>query len=406
MKNRKSRRQEKRRHLLHEILREQKILNSQASSVYECSEAAVDLDVGRKTVLSIEEATKFFQYIDDNKLAKFSLQALHKIDLNVLYPVASIKKAYMGLKGNSAGTHISLLSHAVRMGNDKAAYGLIRAGSLFYLQDYLSFEKDETENDTPNSTTMLNYSMASNYPIVVADLFDEYIPFRTLTQPEPNTYLLWLLRIAHELKLNASHLDSLSCFCCERNASNWNAAAFLHFKPCGHLLCAVCFWKNVHKLDPLAQLENEVKFLLGHEIEYINLLYDMNSCCIICSSVLYLQCCQRLHTSSSSTVSKCLHLPAQQCKSASLKSFLELNEEHSSTTVVQNHLTVFRAAPVSESAAWLLGTIPSKRCEELLQAAESGNSRRLAALVQAGVDLEARYRSHTDQRLIICMRNV
>ena len=422
MKNRKSKRQEKRKQLTNAILKEQqqqKIGDDQSNAD---EQLRTDPSQARK-VLSIDEAKLYFQYINENKLSMFSLQSLHKINLNVVYPISIIPNFQSGCKAYSNykyfPTHVSFLSYSLMMSNDKIAYGLIRAGCFFFIMDHYippgsgnipmeagnNFQNgsviailDNTDSYSTVADTYESSRKTTQSSSLLVDLSDQYRSLRPSICPDPSTYLLWILRIVNELRANASNISNCHCFTCGRYSSSGNRFGFLQFQPCEHIVCADCFWKEVYRLDRLADFErrNNLFSDSAAELEYLQIIYDRNSYCIACNSVLNFSFPSTLASKSVGKFaagSKLLFLPATDCKVASLRRFQAIDELNNE--VVHNHLSIFKAAPLAESAACLLGTNASRRSEELLKAAEKGQTRRLAALIEAGVDLETRYHIST-----------
>ena len=421
MKIRKSKRQEKRKQLTNAILKEQQQQKIGDDPANIDEQLGIDATFSRK-VLSIDEAKIFFQYINENKLSMFSLQSLHKINLNVVYPISIIPNFQYGCKAYSnykySPTHVSFLSYSLILNNDKIAHGLIRAGCFYYLTDHFISSENSTilisegksiqngaiiavlENTaSPSKVSDMSEiaitSTQSSHSSFLVDLSDEYRLLRSSIRPEPSTYLLWILRIVSELRSNASSINSCQCCMCSKPLNCWNRCEFLQFQPCEHVVCAGCFWHEVDKLERLADFEGRNKLFLGSasEMDYLKIIFDRNSYCIFCNSALNLSFPCQLPSKTADKLttedSKLLHLPAMECKAASLQRFQSIDELKNE--VVYNHLSVFKAAPLAESAAWLLGTKSSRRSEELLKAAEKGQTRRLAALIEAGVDLETRY---------------
>jgi hypothetical protein len=238
------------------------------------------------------------------------------------------------------------------------------------------------------------------------DVTDSYRDFSlTSNIIQPPTYLLWLLRLAKHLRVKVTKDAHVNCLFCDRTEATWPLASFLRFSHCLHTICMVCFWSNAEMLDLLTEYERDGKFLGADSSEHVALLWDRDSHCVKCgassSSLSFATKTAESGIYSTPLEERLLLLPPMQCKSASLRRFAQLDKREQvqrdpedgqePQEVVHNYLSVFKAAPLCESAGWILGTIPSRRSEELLKAAESGDTRRLAALIEAGVDLETRY---------------
>ena len=284
-----------------------------------------------------KEVYDLFKSLKDNRVADFGLVKLSTLNLNVACSYAD--------RSDGVCQPETLLQHAIRMNRDKIAMALLRAGA----------------NIAGIPTTR---HLIANYPI---------------------QYVVWLLKSQLQHSITIHEDTAIHCSVCGNSG-----ISCMRFAQCGHMACSHCLWNNIEKLDTLNATFDGLLSSNNSDKHPWSTILDPIICCITCG--------HEIHTNPKEVGAnvKLLLLSREECKSSSYGKWskLPVTIQHATEKVNKCRTSGVKdradgAMHLSEIALVGLGKTQSERHEEFRKAIAKGDIRRVAALIEAGVDLDA-----------------
>jgi hypothetical protein len=292
------------------------------------------------------EVSLLLESIRKNRVTEFALKKLCKFNINGTHDTGT--------------SECSLLSYAVKCNRDKIAIALLRAGASPRIS-----QKHQLDHPTEHFTS----------GVYVDDL--------------PHPYVVWLKRFTQTWQV----ADTCMCSVCGTESGN-----AVRFAACGHTVCDDCFWDGICSTDPVIHEYQACDVEVGceqveacqKESAYANLL-DNSIGCIYCGAV----CCDE-HNSTSPHVQRLL-LPPEECCASSMAAWQSLPVHYADTGTPMPRgqkpprVDDFSSAMhLSDIARANPGRTQAQRMEALHKACSRGDVRRVAALIEAGVDVDQR----------------
>jgi hypothetical protein len=229
----------------------------------------------------------------------------------------------------------TLYDMAVELQRDKIAFALLRAGATPVLSS--------------------SSSVRANFDTCAFDL-------------QWMAYCVWISRLWFK-RATGAHAKCSLCSGGDKNV--------IAFAACQHTTCASCFWNKADSVDPVNWWVGDGR--TGES--YICSLLSSDTCCLVCGNVD--------NAAGYSSASLPAELPSALCRATSLERYEALPCSFADGPQATKQ-AVDRAMHPYELARMNLGATQTQRCDELRKACAADDCRRIAALVEAGVDLEHR----------------
>jgi hypothetical protein len=378
--NKKNKREEKRRQVAF-LLRQ----NEKQQSL---SGAVVSQDP-----LSEDLAAEYFQYITMNNISKFGIVKLHRFMLNSAYSTVMVLPNQT-LQFTTVPC-VTLMAYANILKRDKIMAALVRCGadpSVYYgVKSLSTFDVTSALNDLPPSYCVwLIRKLYGMVRIALAAVESETVMSESICKEH-----------SEDIAMETPESMEFKCKCntCSSEEGTASDCCLLTWD-CGHTLCWECSWRAACR--PLARTQHAFRCPVpdcGQRCDGGN---DDFFCSLSSSSLLsegeWKSCCDKRKQDS---YQKWIQLPA------SLTDYDSSPGDEGSNPLPRScpKKPVLKAQPFHMVTAQFLGTVQQQRVLELHKASAHGDTYRLHALLEEGVNVEGMNEYGQTALFVACMQN-